>query len=130
MLLLSGKTHVRGGAEDAGGVVKMGEGSSVPGLEAPTLGRREVVGQAEGSEVVEGAVSAVEAALEFDGPRREGGRTGLGANAGERVAQQAAPFGLVTGAKGLDECRSLTLRQPVAIATLEDSVLVLVAELA
>jgi len=110
-------------------VVKVGESAPVEGVEAAPLGRREVVGQREGGEVVEGAADVLEPALELDGAGRDGGRRS-GAQPTERIAQELAAVGLVGDAEGLDEQQALSSRQPVPLGAVEELVLFLGLQLA
>lgn len=109
-------------------MVKVGDGCGVEGLEPATLGRGEVLGQAEGGEVVEGAPDLLEAALELDGAGRDGGGRGLRAQAAERIAQQLSAVGLVGAAEELDQPQSLARGQADSLGAVENPVLVLVAE--
>ena len=111
-------------------MVKVGEGAGVEGLEAAALGWSEVVGEREGEESVEGATDLSELALELDGAGGDGGGAGLRAQAAERVAQQQAAVGLVGAAEELDEIQGLVGGQALALGTVEELVLILVAELA
>jgi hypothetical protein len=51
------------------GVVKVGEGGGVEGLDPPALGRGELVGDGEGDELVEGPADMAQLLLELGGTR-------------------------------------------------------------
>ncbi|HOY81914.1 MAG TPA: hypothetical protein PLB92_07225, partial [Rhodoglobus sp.] len=114
VLLLSG--WARQLRQQTRGVVKVGEGCGVEGLEAAALRRGEVVGEREGGEVVEGAADLLEAALELDGAGRDGAWRWLGAQSAERIAQQFSTVGLVGAAEELDQTQGLAPGRPTRSA--------------
>lgn len=110
--------------------MKAGEGRGVGGFQTTTLGWGEVVGEAEGGEVVERVPDLLEAAFVLEAARRDRAQGRLGAQLAERIAQQRAAVRLVRAAEELDEPRGFGRGHAVPLGAVEELVLVLVAKLA
>jgi hypothetical protein len=111
-------------------VVKACKGLGESSLETALLGWREVLGEREGGEFLEGSVDPIEATLRLDRAVRERRGTRLGAQSSERLAQERTAVGLIGDNEELHECEDFWLGQAVALGAIEQLVLVLVRQLA
>lgn len=109
-------------------MAKLIEHAAVECFEAPLLGRREVIGQREGGEVLEGLAHGLQAPLDLGGARRGGRRPGLGMQAAERVTHQRAAVRFIGSAIGLDDDQGIARLEAVPLDTRKERVLVLVRE--
>jgi hypothetical protein len=108
--------------EGLGGLVEPVQEGVVLGFEAPVLGIGEAgAGKREGGEVVESLADALEALLEPDGERAEGGGSiGLRTDGGERVAEDRGALALrARRSPGGDERQRLSLLELVAPSAAE-----------
>lgn len=111
-------------------MAKLIEHAAVQRLEATLLGGCEVIGEREGREVSEDLAHGLQTPLDLGGPRRGGGGAGLGMQATERVTKELATVGGIGGLIALDDNQGVACLEAVPLDAGEDSVLVLVAELA
>jgi hypothetical protein len=110
-------------------VLQLAEQGGVQRFETAALGRPEVIRQDEGGDVRECAMQAAQLDLELGGPRRERrSLRGRRAHDTEGRAQELAATGRVRDAEGADQANRLRGGEPVAVACVEERVLLVAGE--